>query len=145
MKQLAGQISFFEPLKPWEERVFDHVLQRGSGFEMGKVRIYDQFRKGESAGRNVEFLRREYGIGGASDCFEGEDLIQSYNGKGIAVDSWGKKIIVSWTWQEVERRLRDLVGSGQYLTEEQRQAMIEEDAETKRRCAEWYAKRRKEK
>lgn len=142
MKQVAGQISFFEPVRPWEECVFDHVLQRGSGFDMGKVRIYDQFRKGESAERNVEFLRREYGIGGGTDIFEGVDLWQDHDGKGIRVTNWGKKIEISWTWQKVERRLRDLVGSGQYLTPEQRQRMIEEDAETKQRWAEWYAKRR---
>lgn len=61
----------------------DYVLSSGSGFEDGKRRIYQQFLKQEGTEANVQFLRREYGIGGHSDAVPGTDYWLEYDAKGF--------------------------------------------------------------
>ena len=45
----------------------DAVLQKGSDYENGKYRIYEQFQKGLSQSENARFLKEEYGIGSFTD------------------------------------------------------------------------------
>ena len=47
----------------------DSVLQRGSGFQNGKYRIYRQFQKNEDSKGNIDFLKKEYGTGGGTHYF----------------------------------------------------------------------------
>ena len=44
----------------------DSVLQRGSGFQNGKYRIYRQFQKNEDGKNNIDFLKKAYGTGGGT-------------------------------------------------------------------------------
>ena len=47
----------------------DSVLVKGSGFQDGKYRIYRQFWKHEDSKKNIEFLKKEYGIGGGTHFY----------------------------------------------------------------------------
>lgn len=98
----------------------DAVLKRGSGFENGKFRIYEQLTKGLASHENVEFLKKEYGIGGFSE--ENVGWVD-YSAKGIKLS---KKVMsekeetLLLTWKEVENRIRELISSERYFnTQEQ--------------------------
>ena len=59
-------------------------MQRGSGFENGKFRIYQQFLKGETNIKNADFLKNEYGIGGHTVEIGG--LFQNHDSKGLTFE-----------------------------------------------------------
>ena len=47
----------------------DSVLVRGSNIQDSKYRIYRQFWKQEDSKKNIEFLKKEYGIGGGTHFY----------------------------------------------------------------------------
>ena len=66
----------------------DSVLQKGSGFEDSKYRIYRQFQKGENKQKNIEFLKDEYGTGGGGHTFpDGFGGHTWHNGNHFVVNS----------------------------------------------------------
>ena len=90
----------------------DSVLVSGSGFQEGKYRIYRQFWKQEDSKKNIEFLKKEYGIGGGTHFYpDGTQGWASHDGKGIAIDKHGSltKPDVLLSWSKVEKRLRELI------------------------------------
>ena len=96
----------------------DSVLQKGSGFEDSKYRIYRQFQKGENKQKNIEFLKDEYGTGGGGHTFpDGFGGHTWHNGKGLAIDRNGTytnhDLVLKWS--EVEKRLRELIKANRYL------------------------------
>ena len=50
------------------------ILTRGSGISEGKMRIYEQFQKSLSAKENADFLKNEYGWGGAYPVIVGANI-----------------------------------------------------------------------
>ena len=52
---------------PQEE--IDHVLRRGSGFQNGKLRIFQHYQQAHPLQARAAFLKKEYGIGGGSHVF----------------------------------------------------------------------------
>ena len=96
----------------------DSVLQKGSGFEDSKYRIYRQFQKGENKQKNIEFLKDEYGTGGGGHTFpDGFGGHTWHNGKGLAIDRNGTytnhDLVLKWS--QVEKRLRELIKDNRYL------------------------------
>ena len=69
-----------------DQALLERVLQRGSGFEGGKVRISVAVKKwGRDLNRLKKFVAEEYGVGGHS----GEnDTFVDCNGRGIKVTFW---------------------------------------------------------
>lgn len=57
----------------------------GSGFVNGKMRIYEQFQKSLSTKENAEFLKKEYGIGGASHSGGHDEYQNWHDAKGIRI------------------------------------------------------------
>lgn len=109
------QISMFEMLEP--ETRFRHELKHGSGFEGGKVRIY-------AASMNLDnkefavFLRNEYGIGGHSATFpDGGSGFTDYDAKGLVIREWRTNVSERHNWNECAREIRNLIISGEYLTD----------------------------
>ena len=102
----------------------DSVLQKGSGVEDGKYRIYRQFQKGEDRQKNIEFLKNEYGTGGGthifSDGFSGHSW---YDSKGLAIDRNGTytnhDLVLKWS--QVEKRLRELIKDNRYLNPKEKE------------------------
>ncbi len=90
----------------------DAVLTKGSEFENGKYRIYRQFWKQEDSKKNVEFLKKEYGISGGGYTYpDGTEGHIWCSGKGIAIQKHGSytepDVILSWS--KVEKRLREMI------------------------------------
>lgn len=101
----------------------DSVLQRGSGFQNGKYRIYRQFQKNEDSKGNIDFLKKEYGIGGGTHYFpDGTQGHTWHDGKGIAIEKYGSSanpdLVLSWA--KVEKRLRELIKNDRYLNEKEK-------------------------
>ena len=90
----------------------DAVLTKGSEFEDSKYRIYRQFWKLEDSKKNIEFLKKEYGISGGGYTYpDGTEGHIWCSGKGIAIEKYGSytdpDLLLSWS--KVEKRLRELI------------------------------------
>ncbi len=101
----------------------DSVLQRGSGFQNGKYRIYRRFQKNEDGKGNIDFLKKEYGTGGGTHYFpDGTQGHTWHDGKGIAIEKYGSSanpdLVLSWA--KVEKRLRELIKNDRYLNEKEK-------------------------
>ena len=101
----------------------DSVLQRGSGFQNGKYRIYRQFQKNEDRKSNLDFLKKEYGTGGGTHYFP--DGMQGHiwhDGKGIAIEKHGSSAApdLRLSWAKAEKRLRELIKNDRYLNEKEK-------------------------
>ena len=101
----------------------DSVLQRGSGFQNGKYRIYRQFQKNEDSKGNIDFLKKECGTGGGTHYFpDGTQGHTWHDGKGIAIEKYGSSanpdIVLSWA--KVEKRLRELIKNDRFLNEKEK-------------------------
>ena len=66
------------------EIINDH-LANGSGFQDGKYRIYEQFRRSLSQKENADFLKNEYGIGGGTHAGGVSGYHYDHNAKGICI------------------------------------------------------------
>ena len=101
----------------------DSVLQRGSGFQNGKYRIYRQFQKNEDSKGNIDFLKKEYGTGGGTHYFpDGMQGHTWHDGKGIAIEKYGSSANpdLVFSWAKVEKRLRELIKNDRYLNEKEK-------------------------
>ena len=125
--------------------VIDDLLCSGSGFEKGKKRIFEQFKKGMSDKENAYFLKHEYGIGGASYIDNHDDYEQNHDAKGILIikksqDSFEERARLLLNWGNVAVRIKELINLGLYASEEEiatwaerpsedvKQISVEEDA-----------------
>ena len=101
----------------------DSVLQRGSGFQNGKYRIYRQFQKNEDSKSNIDFLKKKYGTGGGTHYFpDGTQGHTWHDGKGIAIEKYGSSANpdLVFSWAKVEKRLRELIKNDRYLNEKEK-------------------------
>lgn len=114
------------------------IITRGSVFEGGKYRIYNHFQQKKTEKETVDFLKKEYGIGGFSWTFaDGGSGFVNFDGKGFSIlydfkDDlrYEKKL----KWKEVGKRLEYLVRMDRYLTDVEREKMpawINRQAESK--------------
>ena len=114
------------------------IITRGSVFEGGKYRIYNHFQQKKTEKETVDFLKKEYGIGGFSWTFaDGGSGFVNFDGKGFSIlynfkDDlrYEKKL----KWKEVGKRLEYLVRMDRYLTDAEREKMpvwINSQAESK--------------
>ena len=102
----------------------DSVLVKGSGFQDGKYRIYRQFWKHEDSKKNIEFLKKEYGIGGGTHFYpDGTQGGAWFSGKGIAIEKHGSYTDpdLRLSWSKVEKRLRELVKNDRYLNPKEKE------------------------
>ena len=96
----------------------DAVLTMGSGFADSKYRIYCQFQKQEDKKSNIEFLKKEYGMGGGgSIVLDGVKGHINYDSKGISIDrkdsDTEERFVLKWS--QAEKRLRELIKDNRYL------------------------------
>lgn len=100
----------------------DKVLQKGSGVEDGKYRIYQELSKNDSIENYATFLRHEYGTGGSSPSV---GWINSWHdSKGIALergDIGQPEIHILLKWSEVAKRIKTLIDSDRYLNTEEKE------------------------
>lgn len=124
------------------QAAIDAVLQSGSGFENGKLRIALHFQQSLSAQENADFLKREYGIGGRLPALIGTNIHMNYDSKGITVTRGSimkpdTQVVLSWI--KVQKRIGELLAAGRYLNRQEAErlpAFAEEQEEKRRQAAE---------
>ena len=101
----------------FSQEIIDAVLTRGSGVSEGKMRIYEQFEKSLSAKENADFLKNEYGWGGAYPVIVGAGIDEQHDGKGITISKGigSDKPNIKLTWTQVEKRISELIRLDRYL------------------------------
>ena len=110
------------------EDEIDAALTGGSGVEGGKGRIFTFFRESHTDKEKVDFLKREYGIGGRSHALAAGNSWEDHDGKGIRYRKDGCPN-VSLTWEKVSKRIAGLIQKGRYLTEQEQAAYDKIQAE----------------
>ena len=104
----------------------DAILQRGDNVENGKFRIYEQFSKDLPAKENIQFLKNEYGWGGAYPATKvnGVEIDEGHDSKGITISKGSitnpdAKILLKW--KNVEKRIRQLISLDRYLNDKEKE------------------------
>lgn len=125
LPSIDGQLSLMtagaEERKPsaftFSQEIIDAILTRGSGISEGKMRIYEQFQKSLSAKENADFLKNEYGWGGAYPAIVGADIDEQHDGKGIRISKGigSDKPHIDLKWSQVEKRIAELIKLDRYL------------------------------
>lgn len=104
----------------------NYRLTQGSSFEHGQFRIYEYFTGKHEKHERVDFLKKEYRIGGSSHALPGSDTAhESHDAKGIHLEkgSYTEPYAeVLLNWNVVEKRISELIKAGRYLKPEQLEA-----------------------
>ena len=125
LPSIDGQLSLMtagaEERKPsaftFSQEIIDAVLTRGSGISEGKMRIYEQFQRSLSSKENADFLKGEYGWGGAYPVITGTGIDEQHDGKGIRISKGigSDKPHIDLKWSQVEKRIAELIRLDRYL------------------------------
>ena len=101
----------------FSQEIIDAVLTRGSGISEGKMRIYEQFQRSLSSKENADFLKEEYGWGGAYPVITGTGIDEQHDGKGIRISKGigSDKPHIDLKWTQVEKRIGELIRLDRYL------------------------------
>ncbi len=105
------------------QAAIDFVLTRGSGVSQGKLRIFEQFQKQETADKNIAFLKNEYGIGGYSDPIPESGFWEKHDGKGIELRKGNDKLLLPWN--KITKRIGELIAADRYLNRLEKEAYPE--------------------
>ena len=107
----------------FSQEIIDAVLTRGSGISEGKFRIYEQFEKSLSTKENADFLKDEYGWGGAYPVIVGAGIDEQHDGKGILISKGigDDKPHIRLTWTQVEKRIKELIRLDRYLNPKEKE------------------------
>ena len=101
-------------IKSTPETELDNVIKLGTGFVDGKKRVVEFYSGNPSKAEAVEFLKKEYGIGGQTFYLtDGTRGYTSHDGKGIKIDDH-KGDVLKFTWSEVDHHIRNLIDRGEY-------------------------------
>lgn len=117
-----------EKTEPLEDSIsqedIDKALIQGNNVSDGKMRIFEQFQKNQSASENVAFLKDEYGIGGRSS--PNKDFInENHDGKGIEIYKGISRDRVLLSWPQVAKRIGELIKADRYLNEQEKEHYAE--------------------
>lgn len=154
LPSMDGQMSLMlnyeaEVTKPsafsFSQEIIDAVLTRGSGVSEGKFRIYEQFQKSLSKKENVDFLKNEYGWGGSYPVITGTGIDEQHDGKGIKIskNANGEEVKVLLNWNQVEKRISELIKMDRYLNPKEKERYPEWLEQHEIRRAEAAEERRK--
>lgn len=103
------------------------VLAGGSGVSEGKFRIIEEFKRETDSKERIKFLKNEYGMGGRSHALPGCDKgWEDHDAKGIKLtkgDLLNPNAKVLLSWNDVEKRISDLIESEQYLNPKEKEEL----------------------
>ena len=116
-KQYTSQnLSYVPPARfITEDEITKHLL-KGTGGENGRYHIYIYFKQHSDKYERQQFLKQEYGTGGAGNFL----IDENHDGKGISLSHgdlmqpYAKTLL---KWNEVEKRIDKLIKRGIYLSQ----------------------------
>ena len=115
---------------------FDNELCSGSGVFHGKYRIYAFYQTQPSKESAIQFLKKEYGIGGHSHTYlDGSSGFVGHDGKGIAFSDSGFHHKKLFRWNAVHSRLSELIALDRYLSEKEKAGLPAYEQEEAQRRA----------
>ena len=115
---------------------FDNELCLGSGVFHGKYRIYAFYQTQPGKESAIQFLKKEYGIGGHSHIYlDGSRGFVSHDGKGIAFSDSGFRHKKLFRWDTVHSRLSELIAFDRYLSEKEKASLPAYEQEEAQRRA----------
>lgn len=126
----SSAFSFTQNDNDIPEEVITSIIQYGGSIENSKFRIYEQFQKSLSKKENADFLKDEYGSGGVYP-FAVTSTYSSYldfDSRGIHIDyepDDGNRISVTLKWNEVEKRVSELILTDKYLSPNEMDKYVE--------------------
>lgn len=98
------------------EDEIDHALDRGSGVEGGKGRIYKYFTADHTGKEKAAFLKDEYGIGGRSHAVSGASHSgENHDSRGITLKK-ADCANVELSWTKVAARIDSLIQKDRFLS-----------------------------
>ncbi len=109
------------------QKNIDDVLTKGTGFQDGKYRLVDFFGKNPSANQAIDFLKKEYGIGGWATPGRG-DFINSSNHDAKGIELIKGSILepdakIHLSWNKVANRIRELIKLDRYLNPKEKEEL----------------------
>ncbi len=116
------------------EDEIDHALDRGSGVEGGKGRIYEYFTADHTGREKAAFLKDEYGIGGRSHAVSGASHSgENHDSRGITLKK-ADCANVELSWTKVAARIDSLIQKDRFLSprEKERYAQLQREKEAER-------------
>ena len=97
----------------------NRVLQNGSGFANGKMRIQTLYASEHDPKKRADYLKDEYGLGGRSWTFsDGSRGFVDYSAKGMLIRNYEHDVERRLRWPEVEKMLDVLFRDSRYLSEQ---------------------------
>ena len=112
--------SIFMPEMFITEDEINCIINKGSNVFDSKNRIYHFFIN--NTNNRVEFLKKEYGVGGSCPALVLRNSAELHNAKGIAIEKGNQKVLLSWS--NVASRISELITTGHYI-----EAKIQEQAQ----------------
>ena len=102
------------------EEDITRILQDGSGFENGKIRIEAIYQQETEAETRADLLRKEYGIGGRTYIFaDGIRGWLDYDSHGLHIrkgSTFDKgEVVLHLGWRQVEERIGELLRDDKYF------------------------------
>ena len=116
------------------EDEIDHALDRGSGVEGGKGRIYEYFTADHTGKEKAAFLKDEYGTGGHTHAVSGASgSYEDHSAKGITLKK-ADCANVELSWTKVAARIDSLIQKDRFLSprEKERYAQLQREKEVER-------------
>lgn len=102
----------------------DDNLTWGSGFQQGKYRIYEFFQDVHDQKEQVDFLKKEYGIGGRSHALPGKNGSEKHDAKGIRLekgDTLIPNVDILLSWNKVAQRIQKLIAADHFMTPQEKE------------------------
>ena len=116
------------------EDEIDHALDRGSGVEGGKGRIYEYFTADHTGKEKAAFLKDEYGTGGHTHAVSGASgSYEDHSAKGITLKK-ADCANVELSWTKVAARIDSLIQKDRFLSprEKERYAQLQREKDAER-------------
>lgn len=109
------------------QKNIDDVLTKGSGFQDGKYRIVEFFNDSAREKEAVDFLKKEYGIGGWASPGRGDFINSSqHDAKGIELIKGNilePDARTNLSWDTVSKRIRELIRLDRYLNNKEKERL----------------------
>ena len=116
------------------EDEIDHALDRGSGVEGGKGRIYEYFTADHTGKEKAAFLKDEYGTGGHTHAVSGaSSSYEDHSAKGITLKK-ADCANVELSWTKVAARIDSLIQKDRFLSPREKElyAQLQREKEAER-------------
>ena len=114
LRNAAGQFAV-------SQEVIDAFLRLGGATKGSSQRIYCFYRRANDPKENIEFLKREYGRDAIGLLLGGRKAAAAWDDNGVRIAEGESvsdaKDSILLSWEAVDKRIRELLESGQYLSD----------------------------